>query len=200
MQKISGLLFLLGGSAVVLGILTAEIFYPSAYSISLNMISNLGSTPPPHIVVDQPSASIFDYSMMLSGILTIIGVYFLQRSLKDKFMILLLFLTGLGTLGVGIFPASHLTPHSISALLAFSSGALAAAYSFRITESPFKYLCLVLGFTSLSFLTFGIFFKEFILPVLGAGGTERWVAYPMLIWLVSFGGYLMGSQNFDKSK
>jgi hypothetical protein len=28
--------------------------------------------------------------------------------------------------------------------------------------------------------------------ILGAGGAERWVAYPIVLWLVVFGGYLIG--------
>ena len=27
---------------------------------------------------------------------------------------------------------------------------------------------------------------------LGDGGIERWVAYPVVLWLVAFGGYLAG--------
>jgi hypothetical protein len=28
---------------------------------------------------------------------------------------------------------------------------------------------------------------------LGVGGAERWVAYPVLLWAMGFGGYLAGS-------
>jgi hypothetical protein len=28
--------------------------------------------------------------------------------------------------------------------------------------------------------------------VLGVGGAERWVAYPVILWLMGFGGYLAG--------
>ncbi|HPR66147.1 MAG TPA: hypothetical protein PLM24_03325, partial [Methanothrix sp.] len=32
---------------------------------------------------------------------------------------------------------------------------------------------------------------------LGIGGLERWVAYPVVLWTVGFGGYLMGSSKSD---
>lgn len=28
---------------------------------------------------------------------------------------------------------------------------------------------------------------------LGVGGAERWVVYPLVLWLIGFGGYLMGT-------
>ncbi len=27
---------------------------------------------------------------------------------------------------------------------------------------------------------------------MGSGGVERWVVYPLLLWLTGFGGYLLG--------
>jgi len=30
------------------------------------------------------------------------------------------------------------------------------------------------------------------MPILGGGGVERWVAYPIVIWLIGFGEYLPG--------
>ena len=36
--------------------------------------------------------------------------------------------------------------------------------------------------------------------VFGRGGTERMVAYPLLIWVIGFGGYLMGSASHMRDK
>ncbi|WP_254662945.1 hypothetical protein [Haladaptatus sp. W1] len=33
------------------------------------------------------------------------------------------------------------------------------------------------------------------LNVLGSGGVERWVAYPLLLWVTGFGGYLLGDPD-----
>ncbi len=32
---------------------------------------------------------------------------------------------------------------------------------------------------------------------LGLGGLERWIAYPILLWITGFGGYLMGHSNIN---
>jgi hypothetical protein len=36
--------------------------------------------------------------------------------------------------------------------------------------------------------------------VFGRGGTERMAAYPLLIWIIGFGGYLMGSDTFQMGR
>jgi hypothetical protein len=48
-----------------------------------------------------------------------------------------------------------------------------------------------LGLISLIFL----FFSGMFIPVLGDGGTERFVAYPVVIWAIGFGGYLTGNEG-----
>jgi hypothetical protein len=56
----------------------------------------------------------------------------------------------------------------------------------------------VLGTITLASLVLGSFFLEWG-PVaeLGEGGIERWVAYPAVLWLTVFGGYLMGSRTAE---
>ena len=171
-----------------MGIITAEVFYPH-YDIATNMISDLGSSRPPNSVVVEPSARIFDTSMMMAGIMIIVGAWFLKHKKEMRYSTLLM---GIGTLGVGLFPAYHHIPHLISAGLAFFVGGIAAALSSRGMESPFKHIVAILGFTSLIFLFVGVVTPNFIVPELGEGGSERWVAYPLVLWLVGYGGYLMG--------
>jgi hypothetical membrane protein len=191
MQKTAGLLFFLGGSLVVLGIMTAEIFYPPGYNVSLNMISNLGSTPPPDSIIRQPSAAIFDYVMMLSGLLIFLGAYFLHVSKSDRSLILAIAVMGISAAGVGIFPAYHAIIHPLVALLTFFSGGIAAILSARLVTSPFRAIALLFGITGLTLLALGTLMPSVIVPIFGKGGTERWIAYPILLWLCGFGGYLM---------
>ncbi len=193
MEKIAGLLFFLAGIVILMGILTAEIFYGTTYSVSLNMISNLGSTPPPHSIVREPSAFIFDKSLLIAGILIMVGIYFIQKVSKNMFFTVSLAILGLGTFGVGIFPAFHAVIHPLVALIAFLGGGLASVSSARVTKSPFSFMAILLGITSLSFLGLGVLAPHVIVPIFGAGGTERWVMYPVLLWLTGFGGYLMNA-------
>lgn len=189
MPRTAGALFFLAGSLIIMGILTAEIFYPG-YSITANMISNLGSTPPPDSVIREPSARIFDFAILSAGILILLGNYFYK---PKKIFAFALTIMGVGVMGVGIFPAYHVYAHPISALLAFAGGGIAAVLSARETKGPFRLIAALFGIISLLFLFTGILFTNFIVPILGAGGTERWAAYPAVLWLIGLGGYLMSS-------
>lgn len=195
MPKTAGMLFFLAGASIVMGIITAEIFYPSGYSISKNMISTLGSSPPPNSVINEPSASIFDNSMKASGILISFAAFLFQSTYKNKAFLASGVLMGLGLFGVGIFPAFHPLAHPISALIAFLLGGVSAILSLKVTTAPFKYISLLLGLITLFFLFLGIVIPGTIVPFLGVGGTERWIAYPLILWLVGFGGYLMNDHR-----
>ncbi|MGZ4915015.1 MAG: hypothetical protein ACXV3T_08925, partial [Halobacteriota archaeon] len=34
-----------------------------------------------------------------------------------------------------------------------------------------------------------------VLSLIGPGGVERWVSYPVVLWSIGFGGYLMGQSS-----
>ena len=94
---ISGFLFFLSGTIILMGIITAESYYPDqpVYTTRNSMISDLGSTMPPNSIITQPSATIFNWSMILTGILVLVGTYFLYRFSGDKLAAILFGLLGL---------------------------------------------------------------------------------------------------------
>ena len=144
---VAGILFFLAASVVLMGIITGEIFYPEelTYTTPKSMISDLGSTVPPNSIITQPSATIFNISMMIAGILILVGNYFLFKFYYEKIAGILIGLLGLGVLGVGIFPGNMTPMHPIFSLMAFLYGGLAAIYSYRLIKSPFKYIALIFG-------------------------------------------------------
>jgi Predicted membrane protein len=165
---ITGILFFLAGIVILMGIITAEAYYPDqpVYTTHKSMISDLGSTMPPNSIITQPSATIFNLSMMITGILILVGTYFLFRFSGDRLAAVLFGLLGIGALGVGLFPGNVTPQHPIFALLTFVSGGLAAVYSFRIINSTFKFLTLLLGFVSLISISTYPMFE----PMLGGRG------------------------------
>jgi hypothetical membrane protein len=187
----AGLLFFVAGSVILMGIITAEIFYPIGYSTANSEISDLGATRPPDSISYQPSASIFNATMILGGLLILAGSFFLFQGFKRWIVVLFPALLGLGVLGVGIFPGNMAPFHGICALVAFIAGGLSALISSKITPSPFRYMLAFLGLISLIFL----FFSPMFIPMLGDGGTERFVAYPVVIWMIGFGGYLTANEG-----
>ena len=190
--RIGGLLLSLGGVLLLMGIVTAEAEYPSAldYTTRRDQISYLGSTPPPHVVIVQPSAHIFDGVMMLSGAILVVAALLLHASHRSKLWTTLLLILGAGVAGVGIFPDNHHGVHQATALVTFLIGGLTAASSAAVTRGPFRYFGLALGLTSLTVFWVG---PGALVGALGPGGVERWVAYPILLWAIAYGGYVLGS-------
>lgn len=190
--RTAGLLLSLSGIGILMGSITAEALFPAVFTTHTNTLSHLGASEPPDSVVLQPSAAIFDFTMVVTGAMILAAAWFLQRALGRKGVTIPLALLGTGVLGVGVFPLNHLAPHTVFALLAFVAGGVGVILASRVTEAPFRGLWTILGVMSLVAITLGIFFLEWG-PVaeLGEGGIERWNAYPVVLWLVAFGSYLM---------
>lgn len=196
--SIAGLSLVLAGVIAFMGIITAEVLYPE-YSTRQD-ISDLGSTQPPDPIIHQPSATIFNSTMLLTGALVLIAAYFIYRSRGRRIFTVLLAVFGVSIFGVGVFPGNVTPWHGLFALLTFVIGGITVAFSSRVVTRPFSYLCMVLGGISLLVLGSVFFFGLVVggptpLEPLGSGGIERWVAYPLLLWVLAFGGYLMGNAN-----
>lgn len=187
--NLAGLFLFLAGSVILMGIITAEIYYPAGYSTRNSDISDLGATRPPDSIIYQPSASIFNAIMILGGLLILASSLFLCKDLNRWTVVLFPTLLGIGVLGVGIFPGNMSPYHGLLALIAFASGGLAAILSYKLTTSPFRYVVVLLGLMTIIFLVFNPVF----IPILGEGGAERFVAYPVVIWAIGFGGYMIGT-------
>lgn len=82
--KLSGILLFLAGSIALMGIITAEAFYPSgtAYTTFQSEISDLGATKPPNSIIYQPSATIFNMAMLFAGLMTLTATFFQHKFFK----------------------------------------------------------------------------------------------------------------------
>ena len=208
-RKAAGALLFLAGAVILMGIITAEALYPADYSTAGNTVSDLGgSRPSEGGVVLQPSATVFDATMVVSGVMIVAAAYGLHRAFGRRAVTIPTALLGLGVLGVGIFPGNT-GLHPIFALLAFVSGGLAAILSYKASASPMRYVVVALGVIALLMLVLGIlgapqpdgmglFGDAGPIAALGSGGMERWVAYPVVLWLAAFGGYLMGPVHSER--
>ena len=191
----AGLLLFLAGVIVFMGIITAETYYPPGYNTHDNEISDLGATRPPDSVITQPSAAIFDTTMIVTGIFILAATFFIHLEFRKLLVTIPLGLFGLGALGVGIFPGNFSVLHPIFALLTFTAGGVAAIVSFKIVRPPLRYVFILLGAVSLVFL----FFSGLFTDSLGKGGTERWIAYPIVFWMTGLGAYLLGLRGARSS-
>jgi hypothetical membrane protein len=187
----SGILLFLAGFMIFMGIITGEIFYDSGFTTRDNYIIKLASSLSPETAIHQPSASIFNYTMIVSGIMVIIATWFVQNVFKKYLSTIPLFLLGAGMSGVGFFPGNIVPWHFIFALIIFISGGIAAITSFKIVCSPLRYIFMFFGIIALVFLLF----NKLFIPGLGVGGAERWLFYPIVFWITGLGAYLLGIKD-----
>jgi hypothetical membrane protein len=194
-RSTAGLLLLIAGSAVLLGIVTAEVLYPADYDAHRNTVSDLGAMRPENIV-RQPSAAIFNTTMLVAGVLIAVAAVLLYRSRAGLLASLPVAGLGVGMIGVGVFPGNTvMAVHQLVSVATFLSGGVAALTTARLSSRALRPVHRLLGGVALAFL-FGYTFLGG-LPVfdrLGEGGVERWMVYPVVLWIVILGSSLAATR------
>lgn len=189
--NVSGCFFIVGGIQWFLGMLAAESWY-DGYSSRIDYVSDLGT---------GPTALIYNLSVFVLGALMVVGAFFLYKSSERRLLPILITISGIGAMGVGVFPGNMQPMHSIGTLLAIMFGAFSAMASFQHQTKPMSIISVVLGTMS---LVLSIVFIPYLgLPTgstvtylgMAKGSLERWAINPILAWIIGFGGYLMGKDT-----
>jgi hypothetical membrane protein len=188
---LSGTLLYVGGIQWFLGMLLAESWY-SGYSSRIDYVSDLGT---------GPTALIYNGSVFLLGICAFFAAFFMMKSKDIRVQPLLLAITGIGAMGVGVFPANMQPLHSVFTLIAILFGALTAISSYQIQSPPISYISVILGLVSLAAVV--IFMPYLGLPFgstetylgMAKGSMERWAIWPILAWAIGTGSHMVRNQD-----
>ncbi len=180
--RTAGSLILIGAAQFVICMIVAETLY-HGYSTAGNYISDLGV---------GPSALIFNSSIFILGLLAAVAAYFLFRVYGRNPLPILILLAGIGAMGVGAFTEHTGMLHTAVSLVAFLFGGFSAIAAYKIASSPLNYLSVIMGlFALVALVLFGT--NNYL--GLGNGGMERMIAYPILLWAVTFGGNLIAREE-----
>lgn len=179
-----------------MGVVTAEALFPASVSTSHTTLSALGSTWHPGGIVHQPSATVFDTTMLVTGAMIAVAAVLLHRATRRGAVSVAVGVLGTAVLLVGVFPGemvdgqpSSSGVHPVVSLAAFVAGAVAALLSVRVARGPFRYVSAAFGLIAVLALAL----RGPLESALGNGGLERWIAYPTVLWLVAFGAYLLAA-------
>lgn len=201
--RLAGALMALTGIGVLMAIITDEALYPAArhYTTFANSISDLGGTIPPNSYMVQPNRAIFIAMMAVSGTLVLASTYLSWPSIAPRRVSIGLLVFGVSLIGLAVFPGNVPTMHPWIALACFLAGSITAIMSRKVLHAPVSYFAVTLGVTALVATFAGLEAFENTGPQvwIGLGGVERWIAYPVLMWLVMFGTALMSLGRADRS-
>lgn len=191
-RNISGLLLFVGVVQVILFQTICQTVYPG-YSVGQQAISDMGNWD-----LAGNYAAVFNLSAVLFGLLIITGAYFVRRELKSKLFVSLLALVGICNISLGVIAEEISRVHGILFLIMSVSWVVAAVLSYKFVKSPFSYLSVGLG--SVSLLVFilsilGKYVSSGFIFGFGLGGIERLSVYPLWLWMLGFGAYLMNANN-----
>jgi hypothetical membrane protein len=188
----AGALLFIGVLQWFLMVIAAETLFPG-YTTRANDLSDLASTVPPNISLVQPSAIMFNATTFLFGLTVLISAFLIYHSNGERLFTALFATSGLAAMAVGVFPGDTGIIHGLVAMACFVTAPLSAIAAYRLVNKPFAYFTVVIGIFSLIVL-FSAVFADGSSPFVafGRGGEERAVAYPVLLWMIGFGGYLMG--------
>ena len=193
--KIGGALYVIAVFQFFVFELVAEMLYPG-YSVSNNYISDLGATcvSPPSTascVVHQPSATIFDTTVFLLGLILFAGTLLVYRATGKKAYFIVTSVANLAILLIGIFPENTGWTHAIISEIAFFFAGISLVLAWTIVKRGLLgYLAVALGILTIYFTIFGGVSAE-----VGVGGEERLIVLPALLGILALGGYLAGQES-----
>lgn len=185
-RKTASALLLFGIIQWMIVVILSEGTQPN-YVSSIHYVSTLGT---------GKTALFYNASTVIMGLSVFLSSLLIRRFNSSRVFFVLFLITGLATMGVGVFPEDSRPMHGIVTPIALIFGALAAVFSYRIHEKPASYFTVVLGLvsliTGLAFIPYLGLSVESRAMFMGLykGTLERIVIYTNLLWVLILGSQL----------
>ena len=188
-RKLAGIfLFAIGAGFLTVLMLAASM--APGYVLNPSAISDLGVT--------ASTALLFNVSLVAVGLLNMLAGVFLYRGHGRRWLLSLFVVAGLGAIGTGLFPLDTGGLHGLFALVAFLFFNLEAIGMATQVKGIMKVISLLAGTIGLLFvviMAIGDAGNPTVFGPIGHGGTERMIVYPVMLWMVGVGGYLLAEPD-----
>jgi hypothetical membrane protein len=162
------------------------------YDVSAGAISDLGVAPETRLL--------FNGSLILVGILNIAGGWQAYRWHRRLGILALFVVAGVGAAGAGLFPLDSGGLHGLFALAAFVAFNLEALATAVVVRGPMRWLSVLAGGLGLAFvvlMVIGDAGNPAVFGPIGHGGAERMIVYPVMLWMLAFGGWLLAAGDHE---
>jgi hypothetical membrane protein len=183
--RLAGAMLLALGTAFIAVTMLAASMAPG-YDFNAAAISDLGTIP--------ETAMLFNGLLIIVGLLNAAAGYFLYRAYGSAWLAGIFAVAGLATLGAGVVPLSAGGAHSLFAALAFMFVNVEAIGAARVLRGPMRWLGVAAGAIGLVYLgvmVIGDGGNPAVFGAIGHGGSERMIAYPVMLWMIAVGGHLL---------
>ncbi len=187
-RKSASALLLFGIIQWIIIVILSEGTQPN-YISSIHYVSTLGT---------GKTALFYNTSTVILGISVFLSSLLIRRFNSSRVFFVLFLITGLATIGVGVFPEDSRPMHGIVTPIALMFGALASVFSYKLHEKPASYFSVLLGLVSLisglAFIPYLGLSVESRAMFMGLykGTLERIVIYTNLLWVLILGSQLSG--------
>lgn len=189
--RFAGLVLFALAAQFMTAIMLAASIAPG-YDMQGGAISDLGVIP--------QTALLFNASLVGVGILNVLGGYLYYRLHARRWLLGVFLLAGLGAIGAGLLPLDRSELHGLFALVAFLFFNVEAIAAATLVRGPMRWISLLAGAIGLVFVVIMIIGDSGTTAVfgpIGHGGAERMIVYPVMLWMMAFGGHLMAARSTE---
>ena len=186
--RVAGVLFFALAAQFMTVIMLAASMAPN-YDVAGGAISDLGMI--------AETATMFNVSLVAVGALNLAGGWLFFRSHGRASILATFVVAGIGAIGAGLVPLNASDLHGLFALTAFLFFNLEALASATVLSGPIRAISVAACAAGLAFvvlMVIGDSGNPGVFGAIGHGGAERMIVYPVMLWMLAFGGYLAASQ------
>jgi hypothetical membrane protein len=183
--QLAGVALFLVGGAFLIGTMLAASIAPG-YDMHAGAISDLG--------VIASTSALFNALLIAVGTSNAVGGWLYWREHRRTGALAFYVLAGVGAIGAGLMPLDTGAPHSLFALAGFVFFNLEAIATAFLIRGPIRWLSFAAGSIGIVFvavMVIGDSGRPEVFGAIGHGGTERLIVYPVMLWLLALGGWLM---------
>jgi hypothetical membrane protein len=166
----------------------------AGYDVAGGAISDLGVAPETRLL--------FNGSLLVVGILNMLGGWQCYRWHRRAWILAMFLVAGIGAIGAGVFPLDSGGLHGLFALAAFVAFNVEALAIASVVHGPMRWVSVLAGLAGLAFvvlMVIGDAGNPAVFGPIGHGGAERMIVYPVMLWMLAFGGWLMATGDRSDS-
>jgi hypothetical membrane protein len=146
------------------------------------------------------TATMFNAPLFVGGLFDLLGGHYCYKSDGKRWRLAIFAIAGIGAAPARIFTLDSSGIHGLFALVGFLFFNVQALDRAIRVSGAMRAISVLAGLVGLAFvvvMAIGDAGNTAVFGPIGHGGAERTIVYPPMLWLLAFGGYLLGSAGVE---